>query len=94
MANHLYSLNSQTRRLEILRNDTQKSIGSGEESKLVQDTVYPTMWRVLWPDGELSDMVNKTRAKDAIRAFEDRQARTAARMPPRAPEKPAGAFKW
>ena len=27
------------------------------------------MWRVRWPDGRLSDMVNLSRAKDAIAAF-------------------------
>jgi len=29
------------------------------------DDRYPTMWRIHWPDGEVSDMVNLTRAKDA-----------------------------
>jgi hypothetical protein len=31
---------------------------------IVPDKTYPGMWRVLRPDGSLSDMVNKTRAKD------------------------------
>ena len=31
---------------------------------VVPDKTYPGMWRVLRPDGSLSDMVNKTRAKD------------------------------
>jgi hypothetical protein len=30
------------------------------------DATYPQMWRVRYPDGSLSDMVNKTRARDAI----------------------------
>jgi hypothetical protein len=29
------------------------------------DSVYPGMWRVVWPDGRVSDMVNLARAKDA-----------------------------
>ena len=32
------------------------------------DAKWPGMWRVRWPDG-LSDMVNLTRAKDAIACF-------------------------
>ena len=32
---------------------------------IVQDAKYPTMWRVKFADGHLSDMVNRTRAKDA-----------------------------
>ena len=32
---------------------------------IVPDETYPGMWRVVRPDGRLSDMVNKTRAKDA-----------------------------
>ena len=31
---------------------------------IVPDKTYPGMWRVVSPDGSLSDMVNKTRAKD------------------------------
>jgi hypothetical protein len=37
--------------------------------KLQPDAIYPGMWRVRWPDGRLSDMVNLSRAKDAIAAF-------------------------
>lgn len=29
------------------------------------DERYPTMWRIHWPDGSVSDMVNLTRACDA-----------------------------
>jgi hypothetical protein len=32
---------------------------------IVRDQAYPTMWRVRSPDGALSDMVNRARAKDA-----------------------------
>jgi hypothetical protein len=31
---------------------------------IVPDKTYPGMWRVVRLDGSLSDMVNKTRAKD------------------------------
>ena len=33
--------------------------------RIVRDEKYPTMWRVQMPDGRLTDMVNRTRAKDA-----------------------------
>jgi hypothetical protein len=33
-------------------------------NRLVPDNIYPGMWRVVGPSGTLSDMVNKTRAKD------------------------------
>lgn len=34
-----------------------------------RDGTYPDMWRIRWPDGSLSDMVNRTRAKDAAYNF-------------------------
>lgn len=33
--------------------------------EVVPDAEYPAMWRVVWPDGSLSDMANIARAKDA-----------------------------
>jgi hypothetical protein len=36
--------------------------------RIVPDARYPTMWRVQRPDGSLSDMANRTRAKDAARS--------------------------
>jgi len=36
---------------------------------VVPDKTYPGMWRVLRPEGSLSDMVNKTRAKDVARGL-------------------------
>lgn len=33
------------------------------------DAKYPGMWRVRSRDGSLSDMVNRTRAKDAARSI-------------------------
>jgi hypothetical protein len=32
---------------------------------VVPDAKYASMWRVRYPDGSLSDMVNRSRAKDA-----------------------------
>lgn len=33
---------------------------------VVPDRTYPAMWRVKWPDGRLSEMVNYSRAWDAV----------------------------
>lgn len=44
----------------------------GKAPKLVQDSTYPGMWRLEWPNGSRSDMVNLTRAKDAGFAHADR----------------------
>jgi hypothetical protein len=48
-------------------------------ARLIPDGKFPAlMWRVRWPDGALSDMVNLTRAKDALASFgesEDRRQR-------------------
>src|SRR5262245_60145562 len=44
-------------------------LGKRLAGEIVQDKTYPTMWRVLHPDGSLSDMVNLTRAKDACAAM-------------------------
>jgi hypothetical protein len=35
---------------------------------IAKDEKYPTMWRIRWPDGRLSDMVNLTRVRDAARS--------------------------
>jgi hypothetical protein len=32
---------------------------------VIPDQTYPGMWRIQWPDGTVSDMVNLARAKDA-----------------------------
>jgi len=39
---------------------------------IVPDARHPGMWRVLSPNGELSDIVNLTRAKDAALAIAER----------------------
>jgi hypothetical protein len=38
---------------------------------IVRDAKYPNMYRLRLPDGSLSDMVNLTRAKDALAAFSE-----------------------
>jgi hypothetical protein len=42
--------------------------GRRRVASVVQDSKYPSMWRVQQPDGTLSDMVNLSRAKDAARS--------------------------
>jgi hypothetical protein len=37
--------------------------------EIVPDDSYPGMWRVRKQDGSLSDMVNRTRARDAARSI-------------------------
>jgi hypothetical protein len=41
---------------------------------IVRDKRYPEMYRVVLPDGSLSDMVNLARAKDALAAVGDGSA--------------------
>jgi hypothetical protein len=41
-------------------------LGKGRALVTIErDAKYPQMWRVRRPDGSLTDMVNRTRAKDA-----------------------------
>jgi len=40
---------------------------------VVEDEKYPGMYRIKWLDGEVSDMVNKTRANEAIRLEKEYQ---------------------
>ena len=42
---------------------------------LVQDQRFPNMWRIAIPDGRLSNMVNITRAKDALALAKRRSSR-------------------
>jgi hypothetical protein len=44
--------------------------GEYPKIQIVPEAKYPgVMWRVRYPDGTLSDMVNRTRAKDAARSI-------------------------
>jgi hypothetical protein len=47
---------------------------------IVRDARHPTMWRVRQPDGSLSDIINRTRARDAAAVMLD--------GPPQAPYSP------
>ena len=59
--------------------------------EVVQDAKYPKMWRVRYPDGQLSDMVNLTRARDAaaglaLAALNSRGEETPRRASPMRPD--------
>ena len=43
-------------------------LGNRVVGEIVPDEKYPGMWRIVRPDGSLSDMANRTRAKDACEA--------------------------
>ena len=55
--------------------------------RIERDATFPNMWRVRWPSGCLSDMVNLSRAKDAVACFmesmERRQRGRQKRLEPR-----------
>src|SRR5262245_5999975 len=56
--------------------------------RIVRDRVYPEMWRVRLPGGGLTDMVNRTRAKDAALSIAHRllnMSETLSEAPPTAP---------
>lgn len=40
-------------------------------AKIVPDKRWPGMWRISWPDGQLSDMTNLTRAMDAAEVLSE-----------------------
>ena len=61
-------------------------------ARIVADRVYPSMWRVKIPLGNLSDMTNLVRAKDAAMSIalsilnhEQKAQETASEAPPTAP---------
>lgn len=46
--------------------------GGGRRSpaaEIIQEARWPGMWRVKRPDGTLTDMVNRTRARDAAKVI-------------------------
>jgi hypothetical protein len=56
--------------------------------RIERDGVYPEMWRVRLPDGSLTDMVNRTRAKDAAVSIAHRllnMSENLSEAPPTAP---------
>jgi hypothetical protein len=48
---------------------------NSRKPKVVPDAAHPSMWRVRWPDGSLSDITNLTRAKDAVACFVETEER-------------------
>ena len=48
------------------------------------DDAWPGMWRIVWPDGRRSDLVNLDRAKDAAQAIAERGP----------PARDRGLFHW
>ena len=53
--------------------------------EVIADERWPGMWRVRRPDGSLSDMVNRSRAKDAALTMLDRDLRAGESPPGAAP---------
>ena len=56
----------------IWRGDRLALRGAGRTSPIVElipDATCPGMWRIKTPDGSLSDMVNRARARDAGRSI-------------------------
>jgi len=64
-------------------------------NNIIQDLVYPNMYRVVYPDGVLSDnFYNKTRAKEHLFKIQAEMGSSIhSTMPLRSPRKAAGAFK-
>ena len=56
--------------------------------RVVPDANWRGMWRVRWPDGSLSDMVNLTRARDAVACFLETAERHRRRAPAEAHRSP------
>ena len=50
--------------------DSRLYLGScATGNSITPDTKYPSMWRVRYPEGSLSDIVNLTRARDGARCL-------------------------
>jgi hypothetical protein len=63
---------------DLVWRDSKLYFGRRVVGEIVPDSKYLGMWRIMRPDGSLSDMVNRTRAKDACEAAffgTDRQER-------------------
>jgi len=54
---------------ELNWNGDRLCLGDREIVRVIRDAAYPRMWRVRKPDHRLTDMVNKTRAKDAAYGY-------------------------
>lgn len=69
-------------------------------NQIIQDVIYPEMYRIQWDDGKVSDgvkdtsdMVNLTRARDAVARYEESRRSKTSRRVCRASRKAVGAFK-
>jgi len=51
------------------KGDTLRLRSGGPSVKIIRDDRHPGMCRVRLPDGRLSDMVNRARARDAARTI-------------------------
>jgi hypothetical protein len=69
------SRNGPLQDIEITSEFSTKNHGARLLKGIVRDAKYPGMYRLLLPGGGLSDMVNLTRAKDALRALAERNQR-------------------
>jgi hypothetical protein len=49
----------------------RRVIALTEDTAAVETSSGPSMWRVQWPDGSLSDMANLSRANDAAARFNE-----------------------
>lgn len=62
--------------------------------KIVKDSIYSSMFRVKWPNGDLSlDFYNKTWAIENSRRIAEIRPSVTSTMPRKRPEKAVGAFK-
>ena len=74
--------------------DSRLYLGScATGNSITPDAKYPSMWRVRYPDGSLSDIVNLTRARDgarclALAVLNTRETRVAARPSRKTPRRP------
>ena len=67
-------------------------VGKRRVLSIERDGKYPQMWRVLLPDGQLSDMANLTRIKDA--ALDIAEGIEARKNPHKSPLKLLNNFSW
>jgi len=61
--------------------------------RVIKDKIYPEMYRIEWEKGDVSDMVNITRAKDAVRCKLEYDRRFANNNPEEGSRSLAGEFK-
>jgi hypothetical protein len=60
-------------RIEMQWKDERLYLGTRSSNySIVPDEYYPQIWRVRRPNGSLSDMSNRTRAKDAAMTMLDK----------------------